>query len=272
MLGHRSTGLLWTAQLVIDHPDVVVQAHRSFVEAGAEVIISASYQASVDGFVHAGLDRGAAVRALASTTALARRSGAEFVAASIGPFGASLGDGSEYHGRYAASWDEVRAFHRSRLEVLADTGPDLFAIETIPGRVEAEIVLDELARASAAPAWLCVSCRDEDTTCAGDPIGVIADVAEAGANVVAVGVNCTDSRHLTPLLRAARLSTELPFVVYPNHGGTWDAAGECWVGGGGDELVPRVAEWVALGARLIGGCCGVGPDGVARIAAVRDRW
>ncbi|MEX0846642.1 MAG: homocysteine S-methyltransferase family protein, partial [Ilumatobacteraceae bacterium] len=188
-LGHHPAGLLWTAQLVIEQPEVVVAAHRLFVDAGAEVIITSSYQASVAGFENAGVSRSEAVRALASTTELARRSGAATVAASVGPYGATLGDGSEYHGRYDASWDDVRAFHHDRIAVLVDSGPDLMAVETIPGLIEAEIVLDELQRAGAPMAWLTMSCVDGVHTCAGD---VFADVVAALApGVFAVGVNCT---------------------------------------------------------------------------------
>jgi homocysteine S-methyltransferase len=268
-LGHRPEGLLWTAQLVIDRPEVVVRAHRTFVDAGADVIISASYQASVDGFIAAGLGAPAARAALASTTGLARRSGAPFVASSIGPFGAALGDGSEYHGRYAAGWDEVRAFHRSRLQVLADTAPDLFAIETIPSAIEVEIVLDELLRATQLPAWLCVTCVDGRSTCGGDAIESVARLASAAPNVAAFGVNCTDPRHVTDLLQRAASATSLPLVAYPNHGRAWDAQRKCWVGDHTDQLTHRVGEWVQHGARLIGGCCGVGAGDVARLVAAR---
>lgn len=268
-LGHRPEGLLWTAQLVIDRPDVVVQAHRTFVDAGADVIISASYQASVGGFVAAGLDAKAARSALASTTELARRSGARFVASSIGPFGAALGDGSEYHGRYSARWDEVRAFHRSRFQVLADTAPDLFAIETIPSAIEAEIVLDELNRATQLPAWMCVACADERTTYAGDAIEAVARLAAMAPTVAAFGVNCTDPRHVTGLLQRAASATSLPLVAYPNHGRAWDARLKCWVGDDTDQLTSRVGEWVQHGVRLIGGCCGVGAAHVAGLVAAR---
>ena len=266
-LGHHPTGLLWTAQLVVEQPDVIVAAHRLFVDAGAEVIITSSYQASVAGFERAGLSHADAVRALASTTDLARRAGARTVAASVGPFGATLGDGSEYHGRYEASWDEVRRFHRERIAVLVGSGPDLMAVETIPGRVEAEIVLDELQRAGAPRAWLTMSCVDEVHTCAGDVFAEV--VAVTAPALFAVGVNCTAPPFVTPLLASARPVTDLPFVVYPNHGRAWDAEHECWVGDGDDHLAERVAEWVALGAEFVGGCCGVGPDGVARIVAAR---
>jgi S-methylmethionine-dependent homocysteine/selenocysteine methylase len=271
LLGHRPSGPLWTATLLAEHPDVVTRAHALAVQAGAEVVISASYQASEAGFVAAGLSAAEARLVLASTTDVARRSGAALVAASVGPFGAVLADGSEYHGRYTASWAEVRAFHRARLQVLAGSGPDVFAVETMPARVEAEIVVEELASVTALPAWVTFTCRDEATTCAGDPMAE-AVAAVDHPQVVAVGVNCTAPRHVTSLLRAAASAASgRPLVAYPNHGGRWDAAAGCWVGpGAGDVLAEAVSEWVALGARLVGGCCGVGPDEIAALARLRD--
>jgi len=273
-LGHRPAGLLWTAQLVLDAPEVVVAAHRSFVDAGAEIVITSSYQASVDGFARAGADPARARRALASTTQLARRAGAELVASSIGPFGAILGDGSEYHGRYDASWAEVRRFHRARIEVLADTGPDLFAVETVPSLVEAQIVVEELSARSRIPAWVCFSCRDATTTCAGDDVGAAAAAAvSAGDGLVgAVGVNCTDPRHVASLLAGEAAATGLPLVAYPNHGRAWDGARGCWVGDeevAADALAAAIPSWIDLGARFVGGCCGIGAPALRRIAAAR---
>ena len=270
LLGHRVGGLLWTAQLLLEDPDTIVRAHRGFVEAGADVVITASYQASEAGFIRAGSSPAAARRALASTTDLARQSGAAFVAASIGPFGATLGDGSEYHGRYAATWDEVRSFHRDRLAVLVDTAPDLFAVETVPSRVEAEIIVEELGALTALPAWVTFSCRDGAHTCAGDAFADAVDAVVASSQVAAVGVNCTDPAHVGGLLRQASLRTDRPLVAYPNHGRHWDAEGECWVGESDADLAGRVAGWVGTGARLIGGCCGIGPDGVRAIASARS--
>jgi homocysteine S-methyltransferase len=269
-LGHESTGLLWTAQLVIDRPDVVTKAHRTFVDAGADIVITSSYQASTAGFERAGLSRSAAHQALLSTTELARRADARFVAASVGPFGATLGDGSEYHGTYTATWDEVRSFHRERLAVLCDSGADLLAIETMPGRVEAEIVLQELQHLSTMPAWLTVTCRDIATTCAGDDITDLARLAHSSPNLVGIGVNCTDPRLVADLLRGCREATSLPLVAYPNHGGAWDAEHHCWVGDSEHGVGDRVAEWYESGARFIGGCCGVGPDGIGEIVSARS--
>ena len=269
LLGYRSQGLLWTAALLVEKPEVVVAAHRSFVEAGAEIIISASYQASQRGFVRAGCSAARARQLLAATTGLARSSGAPLVASSIGPFGATLGDGSEYHGRYAASWQEVRQFHRQRLEVLADTGPDLFAIETIPSRIESEIVAEELASVgSGVPAWLSFSCSDAARTCAGDRFED-AIQALSGAPLLAIGLNCTDPRYATPLLSRAAQVTSLPLVCYPNHGLLWDAQQECWTGHSQAQLASHVPQWFSLGARYIGGCCGIGPDGIRSLVQAR---
>jgi homocysteine S-methyltransferase len=265
-LGEQPSGLLWTASALVDRPEVITAAHRRYVDAGAEIIISSSYQASEDGFVVAGMSAAEARRLLGSTTAVARASGAAAVAASVGPFGACLGDGSEYHGRYDASWDDVRAFHRRRLEVLVDSGPDLFAIETIPTALEARIIAEELRALTPAPAWLTFSCRDDHRTCGGDEFAVA--VAEVDALVDAVGVNCTAPALVAPLLASA--AVDLPLVAYPNHGAAWDATHRCWIGPtGGEEIPALVPGWLAVGVRFVGGCCGVGSAGIRALREQR---
>lgn len=273
-LGEHPAGLLWTAAALVDRPHVITAAHRRYVDAGADVVITASYQASVPGFVAAGLDAAESRRLLASTTAVARAAGDVLVAASVGPYGAYLADGSEYRGDYvssgAATWDDIRAFHRARLEVLVDTAPDAFAIETVPLRAEAEIVVEELRRLTDAPAWVTFSCADATHTCGGD---VLADAAASVAGAVtAVGVNCTAPALVGALLQSIRdrLGVEVPLVAYPNHGATWDGDHKCWVGpAGGSELPSLVPEWMAAGARLIGGCCGVGSVGIRALSDLR---
>lgn len=269
-LGERPGGMLWTAAALVDRPEVLEAAHRSFVEAGADIVITSSYQASVPGLVAAGLTPALARTALTRTTEIARRSGAAMVAASVGPYGAFLADGSEYRGDYSAGWDEIRRFHRERLEVLVESGPDLFAIETIPCAIEAEIIVDELRRLTDLPAWVCFTCRDERSTCGGDDM-VAAVSAVAGA-IDAVGVNCTAPRLVSSLLEAASAAAgDRPLVVYPNHGAAWDAAHKCWIGPtGGAEIPTMVPEWLDRGVRFVGGCCGVGAAGVRAIARMRD--
>lgn len=260
-------GPLWSAAPIIDRPEVITAAHRRFVDAGADVVISSSYQASEQGFIAAGLEPAAARRTLASTTAVARASGAGIVACSVGPYGAFLADGSEYHGRYSASWTQVREFHRTRLEVLVDTNPDLFAIETIPTGVEAEIIVSVLRSLTSAPAWVSFSCQDESRTCGGEELAAAVDriVGEADA----VGVNCTAPQFVSPLLRT--LSVAVPLVAYPNHGAHWDADQRSWSSQTRSAEIPAlVPSWLAAGARIVGGCCGVGSAGIAELAEVRQ--
>jgi homocysteine S-methyltransferase len=266
-LGESPQGLLWTAAALLDRPHVITAAHRRYVDAGADVVISSSYQASEPGFVASGLSASDARRVLASTTQVARDSGAAMVAASVGPYGAYLANGSEYHGRYDTPWADIRAFHRARLEVLADTGPDLFAIETIPLLAEAEIVVEELRSLTDAPAWVTFSCADELHTCGGDSFAAAA--ARVAPAVSAIGVNCTAPGLVEPLLRSA--DVVVPFVIYPNHGAAWDADHKCWIGPtGGAELPGHLPAWLAAGARLIGGCCGVGSEGIRALNAWRN--
>lgn len=264
--GELAVGPLWAAASIVDRPEVITAAHRRYVAAGADVIITASYQASEAGLVAVGLERAAARRALASTTDLARASGAAVVACSIGPFGAYLADGSEYHGRYSASWSQVRDFHHARLEVLVATEPDLFAIETIPTGIEAEIIVSVLRSLTATPAWVSFSCQDEAHTCGGETLAEAVD--RVVADVDAVGVNCTAPQFVGPLLRS--LSVAVPLVAYPNHGAHWDADQRSWSSKARSAEIPGlVPSWLAAGARIIGGCCGVGSAGIAELAALR---
>jgi S-methylmethionine-dependent homocysteine/selenocysteine methylase len=256
--------------LLVDAPEAVVAAHRAFVLAGADVVITASYQASVAGLVAAGCDPGAARAAIRESTDLARRASPIVVAASIGPYGAVLGDGSEYDGRYCVSGEELRRFHEQRLELLVGGEPDLFAIETIPSAVEAAIILDALGQYPDVRAWLSITGGDGAHTWAGDRIETIGDLAQSHPQIVAVGVNCVAPQLVAPMLERLGSRFDGPLVAYPNHGRTWDGTKQCWIGDDQPvELFGLVARWHALGARLIGGCCGYGPDLVRELVEIR---
>jgi S-methylmethionine-dependent homocysteine/selenocysteine methylase len=277
--GHTPGDHLWTARFVVSRPAVIIDAHLAYLRAGAEVIITSSYQASEDGFVRAGADPVTARWLVGLTTELARRAvtrhvadGGDpaLVAASVGPYGAVLADGSEFHGSYDATWDEVRAFHRDRLALLVASRPDLLAIETVPSRAEAELLVDLLAEHPDATAWVSFTCAGDARTASGDPVAEAVAAIAASPQVVAVGVNCTAPENVTPALEAMRSVTTLPLLAYPNLGRQWDATEQCWIGPGAQHDIERhLADWLALGVRLVGGCCGVGPEAVADLAAVK---
>ena len=275
--GHDLAGRLWSARLLADDPEAIRAVHAAYFAAGARVAISASYQASRHAFALAGLDAARADELLALSVELAREArdqaarttgGELLIAASVGPYGAALADGSEYRGHYGLSHQALLDFHAERLAVIVAAAPDLLAVETIPDVVEAAAVVEALGAYPDLPAWITYSCADGATTCGGDPFDEAVRVATSAPSVVAVGVNCTAPEHVAGLLSLARTVTDLALVVYPNAGRTWDARARAWSGGGADVLpADHVAAWVNAGASLVGGCCGLGPTAIRAISA-----
>jgi homocysteine S-methyltransferase len=271
--GHDLGDALWSARLLADDPDAIVAAHRAFFRAGAAVATTASYQASFDGLAARGVGRTEAERLLRRSVELADSARAEWaadgrrrvVAASVGPYGAALADGSEYRGRYGRSVAELSAWHRRRLEVLVDAGPDVLALETVPDIDEALALVTAVAGAPV-PAWLSYSIRGGRTR-AGQPlVEAFAAVADS-PEIVAVGVNCCDPDDVAPALAVARQVTDKPVVVYPNSGELWDAGARRWTGP--SHFTPaRTSAWIAAGAFAVGGCCRVRPSDIAALAAV----
>jgi homocysteine S-methyltransferase len=248
---------LWSAQLLVDDPGAIVAAHATFFAAGAQVATTASYQAPLP-----------LVEASVRLAQQAREQSAahhdRWVAGSIGPYGASLADGSEYRGDYGLSVSRLRSWHRPRIAALIEAGADVLACETIPCLTEAEALLLELA-GTGVPCWLSLSCTGERTRAA-EPAYEGFAMARDVAEVVAVGVNCVDPADVPQLLALAAAASGKPGVAYPNRGETWDAEQRRWTGPG--RFRPAdVIGWVAAGARLVGGCCRVGP---ADIATMRE--
>ncbi len=270
--GHDVSGALWTARLLQDAPEEIAAVHRTYFAAGARVATTASYQASIEGFTAAGMSRTEAVRLLSRSVQVAREvrdeiagDGVErLVAASVGPYGAVLADGSEYRGRYGVTAATLRSFHAERLEVLAAAGPDLIAVETIPD-VDEAVVLVELLDAIGLPAWFSYSIDDRGTR-AGQPLADAFAVAGSSRCVVAVGVNCCRPADVLPAVEIAVATTGQEAIAYPNRGESWDSARSSWSGAAGFD--PELArEWVRAGARWVGGCCRIGPADIASLTA-----
>ncbi|RKS92864.1 homocysteine S-methyltransferase [Microbacterium sp. AG790] len=258
--GNDLSGRMWSARLLRDDPDEVRAAHAEFVDAGADVLVTSSYQLAYG----VGLDDDEVDELLRRSVVLAREAGEAFVAASVGPFGAVRADGSEYTGAYDVDVDVLRAFHRRRLAVLADAGVDALAIETIPSRLEVQALAAELDRLGRPdlPVWISLSAASSGFAGA-DLAAALADAASA-PGVVAVGVNCCPPDAVAPALAA--VPPGVVGIAYPNSGEHWDAAARVWRGEGG---VPTAlaSAWIAAGARLVGGCCRTTPAHIAALAA-----
>lgn len=265
---------LWSARLLADAPEAIEAVHVAYLRAGAQVITTASYQASVEGFARAGRGIEEAEALLRRAVGLAQRardgagSRAALVAASVGPYGAMLAGGQEYTGDYGeATLAEVEAFHERRLRVLLEAEPDCIACETIPRADEAACLARLLDRLEAPAAWVALQCRDGRTLAHGEPIEEGVAAAATSPRVVAVGVNCTAPEHLDELLARARAATDLPLVAYPNRGQGWDGEARGWAGeGSAPRLADAAGAWTAAGATLVGGCCGLGPEAIRELA------
>jgi S-methylmethionine-dependent homocysteine/selenocysteine methylase len=269
---------LWSARLLLEDPDAIVAAHLAFYRAGATVATTASYQATFEGFARRGLDRAAAEGLLRRSVELAEQArtraldegaaGPLFVAASVGPYGAMLADGSEYRGGYGLTVARLRDFHRARMRVLAGTGADVLAVETIPELEEAVAVAGLLGEVPGTAAWISFSCADGARLRSGVPIEEAVDAVRDAPGVVAIGVNCTAPEHVDELIGRIRATTGLPIAVYPNSGEGWDAAARRWTGSElGRVDGEAAARWSAAGAMLVGGCCRVGPSQIGAMAA-----
>jgi homocysteine S-methyltransferase len=267
--GHDLSDALWSARLLLDAPGEIRAVHTEFLRAGADIATTASYQASFDGFAARGIDRGEATRLLRRSVALAQEARAElagdgrerWVAASIGPYGAALADGSEYRGRYGMTVSALAAWHRPRVEVLAESGADVLALETVPDIDEAE-ALASVVGGLGVPAWLSYSI-DGDRTRAGQHIGDAFAVAAGVPEIVAVGVNCCAPADAPAAIEVAREVTGKPVIAYPNSGEGWD--GRRWTGPF-RYSAQQARQWVDAGARIVGGCCRVGPHDIAEVA------
>jgi homocysteine S-methyltransferase len=270
---------LWSAKCLLEQPDLIRRVHLDYFEAGADVATSASYQASFEGFARRGLGPDAAAQLMRGAVALAVDARREFcarhtppsrpiVAASVGPYGAMLADGSEYRGRYAASDQELAAFHRERLQVLSASGADVLACETFPCLREALIVAELLEELPGLAAWMSFSCQDGARTWEGDEIGACAAALRAYPHVVAVGVNCTRPELVTELLGRMRARTDRPLLAYPNSGERYNARSNRWAGSHAEpSLAARAKEWQTAGAQLLGGCCRTTPDDIRALRA-----
>jgi homocysteine S-methyltransferase len=278
-MGFDISGALWSAALLESKPSAIIDAHRAYLDAGANCIISASYQASRAGFVSRGHSTEEADRLIVSSVELALTAREEFladnpdapeplVAASVGPYGATLQDGSEYTGVYAVPVQELGDFHAERLALLDGSGADVLAVETIPNFTEARVLCD-LLEETRTPAWISFACRDDKHLSDGSSLWAAAGLFADHSRVLAVGINCTPPEFITPLIAEVKSAApDKAIVVYPNSGEIYHSENNSWSGSACDmDKAFNVTEWYEAGAKLIGGCCRTGPQNIAAIRA-----
>jgi homocysteine S-methyltransferase len=276
-LGANIDGPLWSAHVLEDAPEKIIAVHRAFIAAGADIIETASYQVSRMGYTEVGLAPEQADAAFLRSVSLARAAVAEFpgrnvlVAASLGPYGAMLHNGAEYHGNYACTFDDLVAFHRERIDVLANAEdqetPDLLAFETLPSLSEADAIGQALTPYPKIAAWFTFTCRDQNRVAHGELLRDCATAVARFPQTVAIGVNCTHPSLVASLIAELRSASDKPIVVYPNSGEGWDASTRSWNGKADPAAYGAMAaEWFSLGAQIIGGCCRTRPTHIRQVA------
>lgn len=272
-------GPLWSAQVLETSPSTIEQVHLDYIRAGADCISTVSYQVSAMGYAELGRPREDATRALRQSVEIAESAREKYaresdrpvlIAASLGPYGAALHNGAEFHGEYDVGFDDLVAFHAERLAVVAKTNADLVALETVPSLEEARAIAAALRLVPSVRAWVSFTCKDAAHVAHGEALADCAAVASQCEQVVAVGVNCTQPRLIAELIGSAKAATAKPVFVYPNSGETWDAAARRWRGASDiREYGVLASTWFDAGAQAVGGCCRTTP---AHIRAVRAAW
>ncbi len=273
---------LWSARILLEQPEAIKQVHLDYFKAGADCAITASYQATMEGFIKRGLNKEEAIGLIQKSVRLAIEAREEFwaepanrigrlkpfVAASVGPYGAYLADGSEYRGNYGLSEKELMEFHHPRMKALIEAGADMLACETIPCLVEAQAIAKLLKEYPTITAWMSFSGRDERHISEGQVFSDCVKQLDGQPQITAIGTNCTSPKFIPSLIREAEKSTEKPILVYPNSGETYNAEKNEW---NGDPVFESFGEqarqWYKAGARLIGGCCRTTPEDIRVIAS-----
>jgi homocysteine S-methyltransferase len=271
---------LWSAKLLFENPSLIKQVHLDYLKAGADIITTSSYQASIPGFEKQGCSKEKAVELLTLSSRLATDAREEalknkyingplpLVAASVGPYGAFMADGSEYRGNYNLSVEELMAFHRERIRILGESGADLLACETIPCPEEAIAIINVLNEFPSLRAWISFSCRNESEICDGTSFAACVALTNQSEQVVAVGINCTAPKYAESLISIAKATTEKYILAYPNKGEVWHPGQKCWLPGTDTVDFEQTAPaWYRAGATLIGGCCRSTPTDIKKLKA-----
>ena len=271
---------LWSAKILLEYPEIIGEVHRDYYQAGADCVITASYQATIAGFMKRGLTEAQGLGLIQQSVAIARqaRDGfwasvtdkttrpAPLVAASIGPYGAFLADGSEYRGDYALDENALKTFHAARMSALIDAKPDVLACETIPCLKEALAVAKLLQEFPGIYGWISFSAKDGMHINSGESMVDCAKALDGFDQIAAVGVNCTAPEHISRLIEEIRKGTDKPILIYPNSGEKYNTIRKTWYGVAEASYGQRAKAWYEKGASIIGGCCRTSPNDIREIA------
>ncbi len=278
--GYDINDSLWSAKFLMENPKAICEVHTDYLNAGSDCITTLSYQATFEGFKERGLNELQAKELLQSSIKLAIEARDEFwknnqsakrikplVAASVGPYGAYLADGSEFRGNYALSEDELVSFHRKRMESLIEAKPDLLACETVPCLIEAKAYVKLLEEFPDTQAWISFSAKDGKHINSGESIKECAKFLDDKEQISAIGINCTAPEYIESLINEIKEVSSKPIIVYPNGGAAYDGETKTWSTQANTKDYGKMAfMWYEKGANVIGGCCQTTPNDIEQIS------
>lgn len=257
--------------LNLTHPQQVAAVHRAYIEAGADVIETNTFGANRYKLAKHGLETRVgeinwAAAQLARKVIAASFREDVYLAGSVGPLGVRL----KPFGRIKA--EDARAAFHEQIAGLAQGGVDLIILETFSDRME---LLEALAAAQEAAPKLPVVAQmtfgGDDRTLLGDlPAQVACDLVKAGADVI--GVNCGGGpEQLSRILGLMRQAVpEAIISAMPNAGYPQSIGGRVMYPATTDYFADYALTFKALGAKLIGGCCGTTPEHIAAMRGALD--
>lgn len=280
--GYDVSGKLWSAKYLLENPKVIQDLHEVYLRAGADIITTSSYQATIQGLEDYGLTEQEATDTIALTVDLAKKARENvwnvlsddeknkrpypLISGDVGPYAAYLADGSEYNGNYHLSKEEFKDFHRTRIKALLSAGCDFLGIETIPNVVEAEALIELLVdEFPETEAYMSFTAQDDESISDGTAIETVAALCDASKQILAFGINCSSPALISNLLKKIRTVSQKPLVTYPNSGEVYDGATQTWksLPDHTHTLLENSQIWHQFGAKVVGGCCRTTPDDIA---------
>lgn len=275
--GVNTNNDLWTAVALENDLDKVYKVHMNYFKSGAQMTITNTYQANVQAFKKHGYNDEHTKKLITDAVQIAKKARDDYqaqtgkhnwVAASVGPYGAYLSDGDEFRGDYSLTPKEYLAFHLPRLKILLENKPDCLAIETQPKLDEVIAILEWLKEyANQIPVYVTFTLHDTTKISDGTPLKKVMQKLNEYEQVFAVGANCFKPFLATTAIDRMRMFTQKIIIVYPNLGGVYDEFERNWIPFNADlDFTKLSKEWYKHGAHIIGGCCSTGTKQIQQIA------
>ena len=288
-LGAEHKNDLWTAQTLVDNPDLIKKVHINYFRAGADCGITCSYQATIPGLVKHGFTESQAEEIITRSVKIFQEAREQWwnnegkaagrvyplCLGSVGPYGAYLADGSEYTGNYKIDDKNLRKFHRRRIELLNEAGSDLLLFETQPSLKEV-LIEASIAEELSADYWVSFSCADgkkiNDGTKILDCARELSD-KNLYPHLKMLGVNCTKPEYIVSLIRELKQVTDLPIGVYPNSGEIYDPNTKTWTHSeNAKDFGAYALSYMEAGASAVGGCCTTVEKHIEQVFEARKKF